>query len=177
MQGRVDGPPQHRLLRLNLSLVSALLFVGLAAGGCGQSTSSQQACPGPRLGVSTTASAKAQPSKTPITVQRGGTLYASGSGFDARCANPTAPRGALAAIRLYVVQGSSRVSVAQVNASGADNGFALSFGVPGNLAPGPAALVAQLSQRADAPQLAVADFVVAPPRARPGRPVKPRKRP
>lgn len=91
----------------------------------------------------------------------GGTLYAAGRQFDVRCVDPTQASGAAQGIRLYVVQGDQRVSVAQLNASGVDNSFSTSFGVPTNLAPGPALLVAQASSQAETPALASADFVAS----------------
>jgi hypothetical protein len=73
-------------------------------------------------------------------VARGGTLFAAGSGIDEGCtADGSTPAGA----RLFLVQGSQRVSVAHVATSGADHSFSISFGVPATLQPGNASVVAQ----------------------------------
>ena len=100
------------------------------------------------------------PGRVP-TATVGGSLTISGSGFGA-CADagedagPVAP---LQAIRLFVVQGGTRVSVAQV---GADESlrFSTTVGVPEGVVTGPAQVRAFSDERATK-LLALATFDVA----------------
>lgn len=88
-------------------------------------------------------------------------MFAAGSRFDRACATAASVPGELRSVRLFVVQGSQRISVAQVAIAGADNSFAVSFGMPERLAAGSASLVAQTSLAPDEVPLATASFAVA----------------
>ncbi len=134
---------------------AAAVVLGALATACGSSASSKSrsACPRPVLTVRSTAS-NGQPAVSPTAP-----LTVTGSGF-LLC--PTSGKGATpdVGIHLFVVQGSNRVSVAGVDASGSTGAFSSTFGIPTTITAGPAQVRAQLTTKPGASALATTELVV-----------------
>ncbi len=144
-------------------LAVAVLSGSVVAVGCG-SDAKAPTCAGPVLHVgSTPAGARTRDDSGSLTVAMGSVVFASGERFSTRCgvAGSSVPKSAapIRGIRIYVVQGKERVSVAQIDA-GADDSFTLSFGIPATLAKGSALVSAQLSTDEKAPVLATTAIVI-----------------
>ena len=143
---------------------AAVLMVGLAAVvSCG-ADAKKPVCAGPGLRVGATlATARSGPATGAFNAARGDIVVASGERFSTRCGvgGSSVPKSAapIRGIRIYVVQGKERVSVAQINA-GADDSFTLSFGIPPTMAKGSALVSAQLSTDEKAPVLATTAIVI-----------------
>jgi hypothetical protein len=134
--------------------VSAMVL-GLAACGGDDEAS----CVVPELRVEA-----AEPAASDATVlSPGAKVTVAGEHFGDGCipvegeGEPVPP---LTQIRLFVVQGDSRTSVAQVSAREGDLGFEVVVGLPSQLRTGPAKVVAQRSLDEDAPVLAEAELDV-----------------
>src|SRR4051812_48833334 len=150
-------------MRISRWLAAGVLAGGAAVAGChSDPDTSFERCPAPQLSVTPEGSAATTGGAHP-TVASGSTVRVVGTGFVAGC---TAGKGgaagtALQGIRLYVAQGDQRVSVAQVNATGDDDGFDVLLGIPAALAAGETELVATGSAKEGAPEIASAGFTIS----------------
>ena len=146
----------RRLPALVRGALATALLVGAVAACDSSGDDATRPCAGPSLRVSA-------PFDTPVGVAvaapLGSTVEAAGRRFSERCGSDGG--AAVKALRLYVTQGTLRLSVAQVDAGGDDAGFEVTFGIPELLEPGPAQVVVTRSEDEDAPVLAAAQFVVA----------------
>ncbi len=144
-------------------LAVAVLSTAVMTVGCG-ADAKPPICAGPVLRVGSTAeAARTRDDSGALIVTKGNIVFASGERFSTRCGvgGSSVPKSAapIRGIRIYVVQGKERVSVAQINA-GADDSFTLSFGIPSTLAKGSALVSAQLSTDEKAPVLATTAIVI-----------------
>lgn len=145
---------------------AGLLVLGLTVAACGGSDDEDAAeCVEPELSIQVETPSSEQAAAVAPSVAAGSSLTVRGTGFAAGCI-PTDPEATndatpLERIRLFLVQGSTRVSVAQVNAAAdQDYGFEVVVGLPTTLAAGPAQVSAQASIEPDTAVLATAELVV-----------------
>lgn len=136
-----------------------VLTIPLMLPGCSDTDGDARACVLPTLTL--TADEPAGSGSGPVAAPVGGVVRASGSRFYVGCVEAGSEGDPLQGIRLFVVQGDQRTSVARVNASGDDRSFSIPFGVPQTLAAGTARLEA-LAPADDPTPLAVAEFSVLP---------------
>jgi hypothetical protein len=129
------------------------------AGGCG-SHDAAPGCAAPALHLGATAD-EAKTAATPSpSIPRDQLVYLAGERFSDRCFAASGQQPApLQRIRIYLVQGDAEISVGQVDAS-ADETIAVPFGIPPEIQPGPATVVAKLTQAREAPQLATTTLQV-----------------
>ncbi len=145
---------------------AGLLLLGLTLVGCGGSDDEDAAtCVEPALSIEVQSASSEQADPVAPSIAAGSSLTVRGTGFADGCI-PTDPGATddatpLERVRLFVVQGSTRVSVAQVNAvKDQDYGFEVVVGLPTTLAAGPAQVSAQTSIEPDSTALATAELVV-----------------
>jgi hypothetical protein len=137
----------------------ALLLVALLPSSC----ASSHPCPGASLDLRTGArSLGASSGSTGVRVGEAVTVV--GRRFDRSCADSegataTGEGASRLGVRLFVVQGRTRISVAQVDAT--SGGFTVQIGVPAGLIAGRAEVRAQRGLEADEPPLARSEFVVS----------------
>lgn len=144
------------------SLVVAIVVLAVgAAGAVGCSSSDEDGatttteCPGPTLSVVGSGPAADEEGDTPTIPL--GSVTVSGARFADGCGSDAEP---LQGVRLFVVQGSERISIAQVNAD-SEQAFGVVVGLPEAIESGPAEIVAQASLEPDAEVLASTDLVIS----------------
>lgn len=148
----IGGPPVRRRVIAFAGLVTLAVLALTGCGLWGSDGSAEPGCPQAKMAVGSTpgaAIAALRDDGATATVKPGETINLAGSGFDASCGRKGAGDGPLKGIRLFVVQGDQRVSVAQVDATGSDRSLQVAFGVPPQVKAGSAKIVAQIGVEPD----------------------------
>ena len=128
-----------------LAVAAALALALLVSPACSDETGQVAACQTAtiRLGVS---AERVRPDVSAasgqIAVRPGELMFVAGARFFDGCVRRGSTGTPRPGIRLFVVQGGQRVSVALVNPTGADGEFSTRFGAPTTLSAGTAQVVA-----------------------------------